>query len=540
MAVTLPLIRGRISLEEALEEDSHIIQELSYPEKRLDFFSHLFMNRPHIEEVVAHHLNIARSDFRLSHYDEWIHGSFNACLPVYITAGRRTARLPHRLIIRFPLPYKVGEEVCPGNVEEKLRTEAATYVWLQRECPAVPIPRLLGFGLPRGQSFTPIANGSIFVRVAWHVRSFFAWMRGSILSPYVPYRRQSLLDVGYLLLERVDEGEMLSTSWKTHRSDPRRRRHLYRGLAQIMLSLSARPLPRIGSWTMDDQGVLTLTNRPLTHDLHYQENMGIAPVIPRHKTYTSAEQYYLDLLACQDQRLRQLPNAVHDVSDGQMQVAALAAMRALLPCFTDRRHRDGPFVLELTDLHASNIFVDDAWNITRVIDLEWACARPIDMVLTPPAWLSGHCLDEIKDHREEYDALRNEFVSLFEEEEKAVSRQGTTERTQILRAGWDSSAFWYFQALDAPSALLSVFMFSIRRLFMDYRSIAEEACDRTLGSLWDRNVDEFIADKVKEQEEYNGRVREIFAAAEAAESNEGEDKKLETSETGQVNGTNHG
>lgn len=64
----------------------------------------------------------------------------------------RRSSLPSKAIIRFPLPYKVGEDFRPGNVDEKLRSEAATYLWLQEHCPDVPVPDLLGFGFPGGQS----------------------------------------------------------------------------------------------------------------------------------------------------------------------------------------------------------------------------------------------------------------------------------------------------------------------------------------------------------------------------------------------------
>lgn len=128
MAATLPLLRGRISLSDASAEDRDIIQELSYPEKRIDFWLHLYQSRSQIEELVARHLNISRLDFRLGDVGEWIHGSFNACLPIYLVASSRTAKLPQKAIIRFPLPYKIGEEHYPGNVDEKLRCEAATYV----------------------------------------------------------------------------------------------------------------------------------------------------------------------------------------------------------------------------------------------------------------------------------------------------------------------------------------------------------------------------------------------------------------------------
>ena len=48
-------------------------------------------------------------------------------------------------MIRFALPYKVGQEDFLGNMDEKLRCEAATYIWIQENCPDVPVPTLLGF-----------------------------------------------------------------------------------------------------------------------------------------------------------------------------------------------------------------------------------------------------------------------------------------------------------------------------------------------------------------------------------------------------------
>lgn len=57
-----------------------------------------------------------------------------------------------QLMIRFPLPYRIGEYPCPGNADEKVRCEAGTYAWLQENCPIVPIPHLYGFGLSTGQT----------------------------------------------------------------------------------------------------------------------------------------------------------------------------------------------------------------------------------------------------------------------------------------------------------------------------------------------------------------------------------------------------
>ena len=45
-------------------------------------------------------------------------------------------------------------------------------------------------------------------------------------------------------------------------------------------------------------------------------------------------------------------------------------MKALLPYFSNKELREGPFLYRLTDLHPSNIFVDSDWNVKFVIDLE--------------------------------------------------------------------------------------------------------------------------------------------------------------------------
>lgn len=142
---SLPLLKGRITLAEALSSEDDMLERLSYPKKRLDFFCHLFDHRADIESIVSHHLGVPKASCRISEVEEWVHGSFNGCIPVRVGPDER-------VMIRFPLPYKVGESTHPGNAEEKIRCEAATYEWIRSHCPSVPIPRLRGFGLPDGPS----------------------------------------------------------------------------------------------------------------------------------------------------------------------------------------------------------------------------------------------------------------------------------------------------------------------------------------------------------------------------------------------------
>lgn len=61
------------------------------------------------------------------------------------------------------------------------------------------------------------------------------------------------------------DAKLLSESWDELRHDHDLRTNFFKDLSHIMLALSQSPLPRIGSWTIDEQGILMLTNRPLTH-----------------------------------------------------------------------------------------------------------------------------------------------------------------------------------------------------------------------------------------------------------------------------------
>lgn len=85
MSKTLLLLRGGITLESALEKDDNMLQEIGYPEKRLEFYLYLLKHRYEIEVIVSYHLGLSRKEkCRLGEVKEWISGSFNVCILVYI------------------------------------------------------------------------------------------------------------------------------------------------------------------------------------------------------------------------------------------------------------------------------------------------------------------------------------------------------------------------------------------------------------------------------------------------------------------------
>ena len=238
-------------------------------------------------------------------------------------------------------------------------------------------------------------NFPIYVRLIEHLQRRLLSLFGyPIPCHYVQRPGPYDLITGYLLIDYIEEtaGKMLSATWEELRHDKSRRINLFTDLSRIILSLGRIPLPRIGSFTIDDDGVVKLTNRPLTLPLQFWENEGIPTNINRSLTYSSVDPYLLDLLACHDNRLHHQPNSVTDEIDCRAQMAILTTMRSVLPRYLCRDLRYGPFFMTLTDLHSSNIFVDKDWHIKYLVDLEWACSLPGDMQ-HPPWWLTSRGVD---------------------------------------------------------------------------------------------------------------------------------------------------
>lgn len=318
---------------------------------------------------------------------------------------------------------------------------------------------------------------------------------------------------GYMIISFIRNGQMLSDSWQTHLEDKGRRKTLFRDIARIMISINRIPLPRIGSLTLDDHGFTHLVNRPLTLRLQSMENEGI-PVIPRDSTYSSIEPYILDLLQYHDNRVYYQPNAIHIINDGQQQLAALTMMRGLLPQFVSRQYRDGPFVLTLTDLHPSNIFVDENWHITSLIDLEWACSFPIEMQ-TPPYWLTGRPVDDIEcgEHLQTFEKVITEFIDVFEEQETNINGRENAFQADVLRKCWGRGSFWYFQAVHSLKGMLRVFIEHIQRRYCEDHC-TQRVFDHTVSPYWCVGAEDLIQKKVAEEAEYKDRLRKRFVASE--------------------------
>lgn len=310
--------------------------------------------------------------------------------------------------------------------------------------------------------------------------------------------------------------KMLSETWDEFQHSQEKRSNLFRDLSRIMLSLSQLPQPRIGSWTLDSKGILQLTNRPLTLRLQQLENEGIPTDIDRSLTYSATDGYYLDILDCHDNRIRHQANSLNDEGDGRAQIANLTIMRALLSHFTNRELRHGPFFFKLTDLHQSNIFVDDNWHIKYLIDLEWACSLPAE-TLRPPYWLTSLSADDIVGkHLDTFNKAHHEFMEIFEEEEKSFPLWNGavvgSYRANMLRKGWEIGNFWYFQALDSPKGLYNIFRDHIQPTFAPSHNV-DSHFPRIVSEYWTVDANEVISTKLQDKEIYEKTLRQNFEDA---------------------------
>lgn len=303
---------------------------------------------------------------------------------------------------------------------------------------------------------------------------------------------------------------MLSSTWfENNQHDDKLRTNFFHDLARILLSISRIPLPQIGSFIIDDAGFLRLANRPLSVEMAELENDEIPTHIPRDYTYSTTDSYVVDTLAFHDSRLQNQPNAVKSLSDTISQMAALTAMRTVFPLFLRRDLRRGPFVFHLTDLHQSNILVDEDWHITCLIDLEWACSHPVEMI-APPYWLSGKRVDEVDP--ENYDATRKEFMNILAAEETRMqdcvaNKKAIPKLSDVMNRSWNTGTFWYTLALSSPTGLHNLFYDRIKPIFFKH------SVDDFISIMlfyWAKDGPLLAYRKVSDKEKYDIQLQQAF------------------------------
>lgn len=187
-----------------------------------------------------------------------------------------------------------------------------------------------------------------------------SWLQYLIPSQYVCQEYHDSLRSGSILISYFNKGSMLSKNWNRYRHDKKRCFNLFQDMARTILSLNKSSLPRIGSLALADQGVINLTDRPLTTQLQALESEGIPSAIGCSSTYSAVDTYLLYLVDYYNSCIRHQPNSIPDQDAGHQQPTELTTMNVVLSQFISRENRHGPSVFTLRP--ASEAIVSSRMN----------------------------------------------------------------------------------------------------------------------------------------------------------------------------------
>ncbi|SMY20491.1 unnamed protein product [Zymoseptoria tritici ST99CH_1A5] len=497
----------RLTLSAAQEADTNVLHSLRQREKKIQMYKHLWAQRAQIQSIVARHLGLRNNaQCAIRSPAEWNAGRFNMCVHVQVTDNRHKVS---RKIFRCAMPHTIGNHNAPAAIDERIRSEVANYAWIEKNCPDIPTPKLIGFGLFNGEQFTHERHLPWYRRLAFQI---FRFMRSIFsrqhLSAYAARNLSSQLDTGYILMDYIDKdtGTMLATLWDEGKGDQEKKERLYRGVSQIMLSLARTPHPRIGSLRFNDDGSISLASRPLICAISVLENEG-APRLEG--PYTSTGPFLQALQEFRANVFTNQPNAVHDKEDCRQQMAYMVLLRSIVPQIFNLQY-SGPFFLQHEDLHTGNIFVDADWNITGIIDLEFVCSLPPDMLQLPHRLCIGH-LDHVSRHLTQFTETHEIFQRIFATVEREQNVAGTPLADAIHRA-LPSGRCWLYYCLTSINAMPLLFDENVYPMFgLRMRVKEEEAFAQGLSHFWCLNSEEFVRQKMADKAQYDADLQSHYA-----------------------------
>lgn len=292
---------------------------------------------------------------------------------------------------------------------------------------------------------------------------------------------------------------MLSDTLSDFRgNDTLRMQNLSRGISRLMLSLARKTQSCIGSLRLNDDGSTTLSSRPILCTNSILESEGAPRTVDR--TYATVGSFIDDMIRFRDEAFRAQPNAVNDEEDCHLQMLHMVLLRLLKHQFVDSQS-EGPFVLQLTDLNPSNIFVDDQWNIVALIDLEFICALPPSMI-NVPYWLTVDAIDEVIDHMDAFSKMHEAFIDCFRDEEGRIA--SNVQLASSIQEAWKTSSCWFYRCLTSINGMACCLEDHIYEKFGVKLSMDEETrWARTMSAFWSSDSKKDVVQKLHDKAKYD-------------------------------------
>lgn len=145
-------------------------------------------------------------------------------------------------------------------------------------------------------------------------------------------------------------------------------------------------------------------------------------------------------------------------------------MQALLPHFTDRKLRQGPFFYELSDLHQNSIFVDSESHMKCLVDLEWACMFGTCSVLhigwLACLWTFWRARTSVLSQKRKTNFWR--YLKKKRSHFHLMVWLFISDKLHEKKKGWTIGNFWYFHALESPKGLYNLFLGHIQPRYASF------------------------------------------------------------------------
>lgn len=124
--------------------------------------------------------------------------------------------------------------------------------------------------------------------------------------------------------------------------------------------------------------------------------------------------------------------------------------------------------------------------------------------MQPPLWLTNRAVDTVDIGA--YNKLREEFMLVFEEEEKKnlilLYDRDALKLSSIMNLGWDLGTFWYVLAMRSPTGLHPIFYQRIQPLYSRRHHEDDQFCTYAFP-YWTQQAHKFMKEKVNHKAEYD-------------------------------------
>ncbi|KAM3529348.1 hypothetical protein MY4038_005465 [Beauveria bassiana] len=155
-----------------------------------------------------------------------------------------------------------------------------------------------------------------------------------------------------------------------------------------------------------------------------------------------------------------------------------------------------------------NIFVDQDWEITCIIDLEFACSLPVEFLESPSCWLEDGLVHELA--VDDFAPKYAEFIEHLRHEEQLQNCQESKRRiSSIMEQMWENGTFWFTLALKCPIAFNEILFDRILPSCFGVAVDELREADYSLAALtWGSNISGIIDRKLQDQEEYQKKLHQ--------------------------------